>query len=451
MATVYYDFNASTNGDGTTGATPKNTWATPSNGDVIKIKRGNIWRRGQLNLTQSSLTFEAWANSDGSDDSTLPKPIIIIEQSSGTSGINCTGTGIHVFRNLVFRDFILTTNPTGTTPNAVTLGTTGSYGVDPGANGEFWYCEFYNIPGNAANFNGNNSESTPELAADRMRVMYCIFDNIGGDCVFGQAKDVEIAYNKMTRMSMRTETGDGVGLLFFNPTRCWIHHNYIDHRDTDFKHCVIVDGVDGSGNCLIENNILLGVATVGVNLAETKGIIRKNYIETSGIGVACNVDGSVVQSNYFVINDYRPDNAATVGMLTSNGLVDNNTFFCIKKSTSAAIVETGTGRTGNTFRNNLLINAGIGYKRGGGSSETRSNNAFVNTTFPYVDSSLVELSLATNDVINPTLLNKVFPKVDSTIKETGLYLGHTKDMLGVIRNNPPSIGAYEYVVERGVR
>jgi len=449
LATIYYDFSSPVNGAGTS-TDPKNTWTTPGNGDVIRFKRGTTFvRTSQLSLsTFTSLTLEAWYNSDGTDDTTQPKPVITLNLISGTSGINVQGAGVHIFRNIVFRDFFDRNNPGTTLVNGVTLGTQGTYGVDPGVSAEFWYCEFYNITGNAANYNGNNSASTPTLAADRMRVMHCIFDNIGGDCIFGQAKDCEIAYNKMTRMSMLNETGDGVGLLFFNPTKCWIHHNYIDHRDKDFKHCIIVDGVDGSGNCLVEDNTLLGFGTVGINLAECKGTIRRNYIETSGIGIACNVDGTIIKNNFLMVNDFRPDNSATVGLLTSNSLVDGNTFLCKTKKAVVAVVETGTGRSGNTFRNNLIIGAEIGYKRGAGSSETRSNNAFVNTTSPYVDSSLAALSLATNDVIDPALTKQVFPSSTSTIKDTGLFLETTTDFLGNIRHNPPSIGAYEYVAPR---
>jgi len=42
----------------------------------------------------------------------------------------------------------------------------------------------------------------------------------------------------------------------------------------------------------------------------------------------------------------------------------------------------------------------------------------------------------------------VFPKSNSTIRETGVYLGQQRDMIGRVRHNPPSIGAYEYVPER---
>ena len=449
MATVYYDFSSTTNGTGTS-TDPKNTWANPGNGDIIRFKRGTTFvRTSQLNLsTFTGLTLEAWYNSDGTDDPLQPKPVITLNLISGTSGINVQGAGVHVFRNIVFRDFFDRNNPRTALVNGVTLGTQGTYGIDPGVSAEFWYCEFYNITGNAANFNGNNSAATPTLAAARMRVMYCIFDNIGGDCVFGQAKDCEIAYNKMTRMSMLNETGDGVGLLFFNPTKCWIHHNYIDHQDTDFKHCIIVDGVDGSGFALVEDNILLGKQTVGINMAECVGIIRRNRITTSGIAIACNTDNSKIDSNYIEVQGYRPDNAATIGLFTSNTIVDNNTFLCLSKSTTTALVETGTGRSGNTFRNNLIINGGLGYKRGNSSTETRSNNAFVNTTFPYVDSSLVTIALTGSDLVNPTVTSYGFPKRDSALIEAGVYVSQNKDLQQVFRNNPPTIGAYEYVTER---
>lgn len=442
MAIVHYDFSAGSDGDGTSTSTPKNTWATPSNGDIIRLRPGVPWTRGVLSLSASSLTFEPWRRSDNNIDSTDGKPTITVTFSGATShGIIMTGTGTHTFRSLIFQDFA---RNSGDSLNGISFNSTGTIDVDPGASGAIEDCEFYGIPGNAVQWNGVSVAGGVAASAPVMRVLRSVFDNIGGDCVFGSAQDIEIAHNRMTRMSQLTETGDGVGLLHLNPVRCWIHHNYIDHRDTDFKHCVIVDGIDGSGHALVEDNELLGVGTVGVNLDQCKGTVRRNIITTSGIGVSCNTDGNEVLSNVFFVNGYKANDDATVGMFTSDGLVDNNTFICAVKSTTAPLVGTGTGRSGNTLRNNVFKNAGIAYQRGSGSTETRACNWFENTTSPYVDSALAAIALAGSDQTGNAMLDsRGRPSRSSPLLRAGYHTGYRLGADKRMFANPPPIGAYE--------
>lgn len=454
MAIYYFDFQGG-NGAGTSPADSRNTWVTPGNGDVFRFRRGSRWDRvGQVNLAfNTSLTFEAYWNPDGTDDETQPKPIITVRLSAGTSAFNFQGTGVHIIRNLVFRDFVDTTDPLGNNPNALTFGTTGTYGVDPGVSAEVWNCEFYNIPNNACNFNGNNSASTPNLAADRMRVMHCIFDGIGNDCVFGQAKDCEIAYNRMSRMSNRAQNGDGVGLLYFDPTNCYIHHNFIDHQDTDFKHCIIVDGANlGVGITRIEDNFLLGKGTVGINVSECRAIIRRNTIYTEDIGIFTNADGPVITGNTIFVRGDRNTGTATLEMFTSNAICKNNTIIWEVKPRSSWGTSTGSGRTGNVLRNNLYVNGAVGHRQGTGTTDSFDYNAFDNVTAPYLDGSLNPISISANDlIVQDSCLRDGTIKSISPVLHQGVHAGYGLDNTGNMFNNPPSIGAHEYIEQRGVR
>lgn len=85
MSTFYYDFSAAVNGTGTS-ASPFNTtgWTgtTVSAGNTYLFKRGTTYT-GTLSLVAGTnaatlVSYGAWANSDGSDDPSLPRPIFIV-------------------------------------------------------------------------------------------------------------------------------------------------------------------------------------------------------------------------------------------------------------------------------------------------------------------------------------------------------------------------------------
>lgn len=451
MATVYYDFSATTNGSGTL-ASPKNTWTAPSNGDVIRLKRGTTFRSGQLNLSQSSLTFEAWYNADGSDDMLQPKPIITVQLTAGSGGINMTGTGTHVWRNIVFKDFLNTNTPTGNTPNALVLGSTGTYGVDPGVSARILDCEFYNISGDAIAFNGVTVVTDFALAAPVAQVLRCVFNNIGGDAVFGQGQYFEVGYCTMTRLSMRNSTGDGVGFLFGNPTLAWIHHNYIDHQDVDVKQCIIIDGSNDLGLAIIEDNILIGYGNdknpsnnhTMINVDQCRAIIRRNQLTCYGIGISVNTDGPQIYSNLLKVQNYRTDGSATVGLVVSNAQLYNNTF--IVNNNTGYVVKTGSGRSGNVIKNNIVVGAGTFYQQGNGSTGTYDYNVFYNTTNPYLDNSSAAISNGANDLVtNPLFISGSYKlNSSSPAKSTGTFVAYNRDLDNIPFSNPPSRGAFTY-------
>lgn len=451
MATVFYDFAAATNGSGTA-ASPKNTWANPGNGDSIGLRRGDVFARtSQLNLsTFSGLTFFSWFYEDGSDEPLMPKPIITGTTTS-SSLVNVQGTGVHVFRNIRFAEIRHPSNPAAASPSAVNFGPTGTQDASDGASGEFHACEFVGINGNAISFNGITSSTYASFAAPRCVVRHCLFDDIGHDAVFAKVKTYfEVGYCRMTRLSQRTTTGDGVGFLDANPAFAWVHHNYIERTNNDYKQCIMIDGVDNSGYALIEENELIGYgsATVSaelnvvVNLDQVQGVIRRNKIVTYGIGISFNVDAVEVYSNQIIVGNYRSMGDATIGVSASNAKIENNTFICL--SSAGLCIKTGTGRSGNSIRNNCVVGAGVFYQRGASSSETRSNNLFWQTTTPYQDSALAAIALTGSDLTADPLLSASYrPTVGSPLLGAGTHLGYRRDLDGKQRRNPPCIGAYD--------
>lgn len=441
MATTFYDFNAPTNGSGTA-ASPKNAWATPGNGDVIKLKRGDTWTRAtQLNLsTFTGLTFEAWYNADGSDDPSQPKPVIT-HTAASTFAWNFQGDGVHTIRDLHFVN--CSTNASG---GVIGSGLVAASGVH--ASIEVHGCDFDGISGNAIRFSG-----TSTVSAARCVVKYCNFDNIGEDCIYGGALYYEVGYCRMTRLSMATSTGDGVGFLGTNPTKAWVHHNYIDHSDVDSKHCIIIDTeTTDAGLSIIEDNTLIGYGSTTAEASlhtvvngDGKMIIRRNTIYSSGIAINLDGNASEVYSNRIVVRNSRAASKNIISVSASNCAVTNNTIVAVSDlpaSTNGVIQ--AASETGNSVKNNCFVGIPVAVKSDNGSNNPAvANNALWNVTTPYTNGTTGPFT-STGDVTTDPLLTADYRLTPaSPLLQAGTHLGYRRDINGRQRPNPPSIGAYD--------
>jgi len=440
MATLYYDFSAATNGSGTA-ASPRNTWATPGNGDVIRIKRGNTWvRASQLNLsTFTGLTIEAWYNSDGSDDPSQPKPIIT-HTAASTFAWNFQGDGTHRLFDLNFVNCSTNTNG-GVIGSGLVAATSVNASI------EVHRCDFSGISHNAIRFSG-----TGAAAAPRCVVKFCTFDNIGEDAVYGGALYFEVAYNRMTRLSMGTDSGDGVGFLGVDPVLAWVHHNYIDHSDVDSKHCVIIDAVTAhAGLAIIEDNHLIGFGSSTVEAGshtvvngDAKMIVRRNRIESAGIAVNLAGNASELYSNLILPKNVRAASTGIVAVQSNNCLVTGNTWGAVSSlSASARGVDIASGTSGTAVRNNAFLDIPLAVRSAGtAANPTASNNAFWGVTTQY--SSAGDPFSGANDITADPLLTDTYrPKPGSPLLGAGTHLGYTRDIDRKQRPNPPAIGAYD--------
>src|SRR4051812_4976365 len=106
--TIYYiDPGASVNGSGTP-SSPFNTLAgiPVAAGNKYRIKRGSTFTGAMPSLTAGTdvntiTTVEAYAFTNGSDDVTLPKPIINLGDTNFPGGL--TGKAFSKFSNLDIR------------------------------------------------------------------------------------------------------------------------------------------------------------------------------------------------------------------------------------------------------------------------------------------------------------------------------------------------------------
>lgn len=110
MATYYIDPSLSSNGDGSL-STPYNTWSgvTLTANNTYLQKRGTIYTgasvrpQSQNSSISTPLTIGAYYNSDGSDDTTKPKPIV--DHNGGTNGIG--GIMVDTCQNVIVKDMVV--------------------------------------------------------------------------------------------------------------------------------------------------------------------------------------------------------------------------------------------------------------------------------------------------------------------------------------------------------
>lgn len=440
MAIVYFDFQGAAGG-GTSPADSRNSFVAPADGDVFRFRRGSTWTRAtQANFGAAiDLTLEAYWNSDGSDDSSQPKPVFTNTQTASINSLNFQGNGTHRIRDIQFLNC-----SSGTNGGVVGM---GAVAADAGrfASVIIERCDF-----NGTTWNAIRSSGVDATASRTIRVLGCTFDNIGEDTFFGCADVFEYAFNRAKNVSMLTNSGDGVGFIGCNPTLAWVHNNYINHSTRPFKHCVIIDTTTpGAGFSIIEDNILIGSVGNGsdnttiINM-ESVGIVRRNLIYSGRVAVNLTGAGAVMRSNSITALEVLSD-APVVALDALNCVVSFNTFIG-NGSTATPLLASATSQTGQVISNNIAINHGTFYARAAGASETLSNNAFEDVTVKYTaGTSTGDIDTALNLHSDGSL------NADSPCRGSGLHSGYTTDVSGVAYNNPPSIGAHEYIEQRGVR
>ena len=437
MADIYVDPSAATNGSGSE-ASPRTIWPTSIGAnDRILLKRGTTLAvAAQLSLgAGSSVTVMDYG------DAALPRPRIT-STATNFGSINVDVAGVVRFRNIHFDQFL-----NGSTNGAVIVASPVAAGRV--AQLDIQGCRFSSCAWNAIRLNGTNTAT----AALTFRCVGNEFDDIGEDCVFGGALDVEFAYNRCTRLSSRTLTGDGLGFINADPVRVWVHPNYIDHSLTDCKQCVIVDcTTPGAGEVIIEDNVLIGFGSAtaaptlhSVIISEGKTKIRRNTIYAYGIVCGINNAQDEIADNLI----YLGNNAAAIGppiAIAADGKVLNNTIIGVGSlpANTPAIVM-GSGATAAAIvRNNAFINLprGIQSNVAAGVNPTVGTNAYWQVPTPRTGTTgaFAEASAITAD---PKLAADGRPMPGSSLIRAGTHAGYRRDRARTQRSNPPCIGAFD--------
>ena len=438
MASIYVDPSAATNGSGSE-ASPRNIWPTSIGaGDVIYLKRGTTL------TVASQLSLGAGSNNEVRDYGSGELPIIT-STATNFGQINVDRSGVTTFRNIWFKDC-----QGGSANGGVIVASPVS--AARVANLAIYGCKFTGTGYNAIRLNGTNTAT----AASTFVCKYCTFDDIGEDCIFGAALDFEFSNNRCTRISTRTETGDGVGFINADPVRVRVLNNYIDHSGKDVKQCIIIDTSTGAGEALIEGNTLIGYGSATdaadvhtVIICDCKATIRRNTIYGFGLVGGCNVADSTFSDNLVVIGNSLPA-APIIALSASTTSANGNTFISLKTLDAAQkIVTQAASLSGCTVKNNLFVNVPIAIQSDTvGNNPTATNNAFwqVTTARRAQDGSAFA---GGNDITADPLLTADYkPTASSPLLGAGTHLGYTRDINRKQRPNPPAIGAYDAATMR---
>ena len=179
--------------------------------------------------------------------------------------------------------------------------------------------------------------------------------------------------------------------------------------------------------------------TNGISLITSNATIRSNLI------INC------VSSFIFTVSN------------CTNTLFYNNTII----NSTERVISQVTGVTGNSheFKNNIVVNCGTEktktFSIATSNTFTHDYNSYsgylapfsiTGTLYSTIEDYITGTSEDTNSfLVNPRLTQQYYVYSNSPVVAAGTVLGKYRDLIGNVYNVTPSIGAYEYVVERAVR
>ncbi len=402
MATFYIDPSSSINGTGTE-EDPKNTFVgiTWASDNSYLLKRGTVLYETITPTTGDRLTFSSY----GDLNLDLPKVDCSNIRAIGlnlNSRVSCTITNLH-FKNQI-----------GAPANGG-ISVTGSKHTIK--NCKFSQCQVsIHVNASADNliqnnyFDIGNPQQTSTSSAYGIRVNAAssarnrvIFNTLRSTTRVNFISSMELygATNSILGWNdVTVPYADGPALRM-GTTGSYLIGNYIRGKN-------VLDGlvVEGSDSNFIYNNTV-------IHLGDTEGHSGPAFKMGNEFGAGSPSDLNIIKNNIFVSHT----NLAFAGSIIGTGnIFDNNCYYRTTSagpSTTIISYNTGGGATNHT----LATWQALGY----------DNNSF-NT--------------------KPDLLISGIPKQGSFLIGVGAYVGQYVDPTKKYYNNPPSIGAFDYPLER---
>lgn len=257
------------------------------------------------------------------------------------------------------------------------------------------------------------------------------------------ASDAFLALGSMLRLNTATPTTPGVGEYGFtgaDPVTLYVN---LGVANTSYPAMYVYPDI---GNVLIEGcevsytkwrTVECFALYIDDSMPATVRDCWVHHNENRGImvhrGTGCKIYGNVVENN------------ATYGIAVTGGmntLIYNN---IIRNNLSNGI-QLGTVSTGCEVRNNIIEGNVIGIS--GMTDTVASNNCFYNNS----SSNITGFTSAGGDITAvPGIVSNRIVDTSSNLYYSGTHVGYIKGADNNQFNNPPSIGAYEYVRPREAR
>ena len=443
MATIYIDPTRGTNGTGTF-ADPRNTWTS------LTFVAGNTYLQKAGTTFTSSATQAIFVGVTGTSGNritigsydpvtgapTTEKAKIV----GGTRyGVQCgSGVGYVTIQDLDISGVGIASNTNfGITWVAASDSTdVSNYALR---------CDIHDlIAGSPNDTNGISTRGANNIVAD------CNFWNIPNDAIYGRGQNWIVERNRVWNINTDGLNqadafqclGDCTGLI--------IRDNYFDASNGEGKQVVLLGQTTGTSHT-IENNILIGPPNAQQGIfSDSPVTISRNIIYDCIHGIRLNGGASTVRAN--VILNNRSDDASYKAIwLDSDGhTVVNNTMINIRNNIAD---QTGifldADFTGNTIRNNLIVNFNRGIRLSGTSLQVETNNCFDNCVSPILDDgvpvALNATSFQANAGIDPRYkpTNLLLAASGSSVTGTDFYgnsfRGQTIGAVDMGPNGLPSI------------
>jgi hypothetical protein len=237
-----------------------------------------------------------------------------------------------------------------------------------------------------------------------------------------------------------------------NCTFLEVYGNKCNHANKNTKQCFIQDG-GSTGYAVIYDNVFEGFFEEGEPIhtcfyLTLPGKVTRNIFKSWRS--TCFAAGPNIEfnSNLILCGNGDPTSGGIWSTQTSL-LAYNNTIVMLgTNDVSKAAISISQSNANIKFKNNVIIGFNRGIVKGTLAEET--NNSFWRVVYPVNDGALAEISKDASDlIVDPQLSSTYVPKLTSPLINVGLVLSN-KDVENKLRNNPPTIGAYEFVA-RGVR
>lgn len=294
--------------------------------------------------------------------------------------------------------------------------------------------------------------------ADNFTATDNIIRDMEGEGIYGEGDDMELARNDISGVSLNSLFGDGIQIAEtqMSTNNPYVHHNTVDHSDTDVKQGIIFNdtlGISTGGRC--EFNTVIGppnsTTTWGIHVGWpgilVKGNLIQNFARAIDVSNIASPGGTVIIGNIIatpsVVANTRGINFFSDG---GNSKVYNNVVVNTTGTFANAThgIHSSSADAGCDIRNNIVV----GWKTGlavSGAGVEDYNDLFGNQT------SISGASLGANSITGDPLfvnaasdfhLNSGSPCIDA-----GVDPGVTVTTFDELTMTAPfDIGAYRYLV-----
>ena len=183
-----------------------------------------------------------------------------------------------------------------------------------------------------------------------VKILHTEVARVGSDGIYGSSENLEIGYCNIHDIDMTNSTGDNIQLNVHAPN-FWVHHNIIDHSNTENKGALVCSDETDNVNGIFEYNTVYGGPNNNFSYSTGGGgcIVRYNHFIGPGSGQAIKGKDILVYGNIF-------ENYSTVFEAAKS----NSTYQYynnIIKNTGNYIVTTESNDPGMViyFKNNIVI------------------------------------------------------------------------------------------------